>query len=177
MRSLIPAAVVARRADAIRAVGFAFGFLMLSAALAAAEEPIKWTVSISGGSKIEIPVFFAKGDGRLLGGFADNHGQTFDPIGYPDAELRQYRAGDNKMSPFEYLKQAIVGDADKVTYKLDRPSLAAVSGTSADGKAIFYGMCQKRRTITCFDMVWNKKDQATFGPIAERIARSFRKNR
>ncbi|WP_256753494.1 hypothetical protein [Mesorhizobium sp. Mes31] len=161
----------------MRAIVFALGLLMLAQPLAVAKEPIKWTTSISGGSTIEIPVFFVEGDGRLLGGFADNHGQTFDPIGYPDAELRQYRADNNKMSPFEYLKQAVVGDAHKVTYKLDRPSLAAVSGTSADGTAIFYGMCQKHRIITCFDMVWNKKDQATFGPIAERIARSFRKNR
>lgn len=161
----------------MRAVGFALGLLMLSAPRAVAGEPIKWTVSRSGGSEIEIPVFFVEGDGRLLGGFAENYGTVFNPEVYPDAELRQYRLNTKDKRPFEYLKNEIVGEGDKVTYKLDKPSLAAISGTSANGTFIFYGMCQKHLIVTCFDMIWNKKDQATFRPIADRIARSFRKNR
>ncbi|MER9918089.1 MULTISPECIES: hypothetical protein [unclassified Mesorhizobium] len=161
----------------MRTFGFAFGLLALSTPMAVAKEPIKWIESLSGGSKIEIPEFFEDGDGWLLGGFAENYGSVFRPASYPDAELRQYRALEKKMTPFEYLKQAIVGDDSIVTYKIDRPSLAVISGTSPDGEFIFYGMCQKHRTVTCFNMHWNKKDQALFQPIAERIARSFRKNR
>ncbi len=149
----------------------------MSAPLAVAKEPIKWTVSISGGSKIEIPVFLAEGDGRLLGGFAGNYGQTFEPEEYPDVELRQYRTDTYGKRLFEYLKDMSVGDGDKVTYQLDKPSLAAISSISADGKVVFYGMCQKHRIVTCFSIVYDKKDQAMFGPITERIARSFRKNR
>ncbi len=156
---------------------FALGLLALLAPAAMADEPIRWTVSISGGSKIEIPVFFAEGDGRLLGGFAHNYGQTFEPEEYPHSQLRQYRTHTYGKSLFEYLKDMNVSDGDKVTYQVDKPSLAAISSTSADGKVVFYGMCQKHRIVTCFDIVYDTKDQAMFGPIVERIARSFRKNR
>jgi hypothetical protein len=158
------------------AVGVTLGSLMLATPLVAAKEPIKWIESLSGGSRIEIPEFFEDGDGWLLGGFAENYGSVFLPASYPDAEFRQYRALE-KMTPFKYLKQAITGDDSIVTYKIDKPSLAVISGTSADGKIVFYGMCQKHRIVTCFDIVYDTKDQAIFGPIVERIARSFRKNR
>lgn len=161
----------------MKAIGLVLGFLALSAPLAAAEKPIKWVKSLSGGSEIEIPDFFAEGDGRLLGGFAENHGQTFEPEGYPDSQLRQYRTDTYGKSLFEYLKNMNVSEGDKVTYQVDKPSLAAISTTSANGKAVYYGMCQKHRIVTCFDIVYDTKDQATFGPIVERIARSFRKNR
>ncbi|CCV08008.1 exported hypothetical protein [Mesorhizobium metallidurans STM 2683] len=161
----------------MRAVGFALGLLMLSAPLAVAGKASEWTVSISGGSEIEIPVFFADGDARLLGGFAENFGTAFEPKQYPGVQLRQYRADTTNKRPFEYLEEELVGDTEKVTYKLDKPSFAAISGTSADGTGIFYGMCQKHVIVTCFDMHWDKEEQAMFGPIAERIARSFRKNR
>ncbi|TPM34486.1 hypothetical protein [Mesorhizobium sp. B2-3-5] len=129
----------------MKAIGLALGFLMLSAPPAPAEEPIEWTVSTSGGSKIEIPVFFADGDARLLGGFAENLGTAFEPKEYPGVQLRQYRAGTRKKSPFEYISAELVGNTDNVTYKLDKPSLAAISGTG-----IFYGMCQKTRYCHLF---------------------------
>ncbi|PBB32744.1 hypothetical protein CK214_11390 [Mesorhizobium sp. WSM3882] len=65
--------------NAVKAVVFALGFLMLWAPFAAAEEATKWTVSVSGGSKIEIPALFADGESRLLGGFAENLGPAFEP--------------------------------------------------------------------------------------------------
>ncbi|RUV02927.1 hypothetical protein EOA60_04620 [Mesorhizobium sp. M1A.F.Ca.IN.020.06.1.1] len=75
------------------------------------------------------------------------------------------------------MKKQLVGDTGRVTYNLDKPSVVVISGTSADGAEIFYGMCQKHRLVTCFDMHWTKDKQAMFGPIAERVGRSFRKNR
>lgn len=161
----------------MKALILALGVLMLPAPLAAAEKPIKWVKSLSGGSEIEIPDFFAEGDGRLLGGFAENYGQTFEPEEYPDAQLRQYRTHTYGKSLIRYLKDMNVSDGDKVTYQVNKPSLAVISSTSADGKVVFYGMCQKHRIVTCFDIVYDTKDQATFGPIVDRIARSFRKNR
>ncbi|CDX59014.1 exported hypothetical protein [Mesorhizobium plurifarium] len=160
----------------MKAIVLALGFLMLSAPLAAAEKPFKWVKSLSGGSEIEIPDFFAEGDGRLLGGFAHNYGQTFEPEEYPDSQLRQYRTHTYGKSLFQYLKDMNVSAGDKVTYQVDKPSLAVISSTSADGKFVFYGMCQKHRIVTCFDIVYDTKDHATFRPIVEHIARSFRKN-
>jgi len=161
----------------MKTIALALGLLAASAPLAVAEEPIKWTVSVSGGSKIEIPAFFEDGDVRELLTDGRSHGTTFSPKEY-GVYLRQYRIFDEPdKRPFEYIKEKVSGEG-RVTYKIDKPSLGAISGTTADGTRIFYGMCQKRRgTTTCFDMSWNKEDQGMFGPIVERIARSFRKNR
>ncbi|WP_143749046.1 hypothetical protein [Mesorhizobium sp. WSM3868] len=110
----------------MKAVVFALGFLMLWAPFAAAEEATKWTVSVSGGSKIEIPALFADGESRLLGGFAENLGTAFEPEKYPGVQLRQYQADTNKKSPFDYIKKQLVGDTDRVTYNLDKPSVAVI---------------------------------------------------
>jgi len=189
LQSFFPAPVVARRACTIRAIGFAFGFLVLSAPHTGAEEPIKWITSLSGGSQIEIPSFFADGKIEPIHVFAE--GKKFQPRNYPDAELNQYQANSSS-KPFDCIKALLVdGSADydadyatddefrnpkdKVTYELNKPSLGAISGTYANGTIVFYGMCKKGHAAnpTCFDMTWSKKDQAMFGPIAERIARSF----
>lgn len=63
-----------------------------------------------------------------------------------------------------------------MTYRYDRESLGAISGYTGDGKDIFYGMCKRDRVgaIVCFDMHWPREMQAMMGPIAERIAASFR---
>lgn len=174
--------------DAVKAVVFALGLLALSAPAAMAEEPIKWVVSNTAGSRIEIPSFFV--DGKVEPIRVTAEGKMFLPKNYPDAYLQQYQA-DNSLKPYDYIEIMLVeNDADyetdydiahpyyKVTYRFDKPSLGAISGTSAYGTVVFYGMCQRHNTrkITCFDMSWNKKDQAIFGPIAERIARSFRRN-
>ena len=176
MQPLILAPVVARRANAMRTIGFAFGLLVLSPPLALAEEPIKWIESLSGGSKIEIPEFFEDGDGRELLTDGESHGTTFSPKEY-GIYLRQYRIFDEPdKRPFEYIREKTSGES-KATYKIDKPSLGVISGISADGTQVFYGMCQKRIIVTCFDIFYDKKDQALLGPIVERIARSFRKNR
>lgn len=165
-----------RRGNVMRAVGFALGLLMLAQPLAVAKEPIKWIISISGGSKIEIPAFFEDGDGRELLTDGISHGTTFSPKEY-GIYLRQYRIFDEPdKRPFEYIREKTSGES-KATYKIDKPSLGAISGTSADGTQIFYGMCQKQVIVTCFDIFYDKKNQALLGPIVERIARSFRRNR
>lgn len=138
---------------------------------------MKWTESISGGSRIEIPIFFEDGDTRELLTNGKSHGTAFFSQEY-GVYLRQYRIFDEPgKRPFEYISEKTSAER-RVTYKIDKPSLGAISGTTADGTRIFYGMCQKRQgTTTCFDISWNKRDQGMFKPIVERIARSFRRHR
>ncbi|ESW99284.1 hypothetical protein X769_23880 [Mesorhizobium sp. LSJC268A00] len=159
----------------MRAFGFAFGLLALSALPAVAKEPIKWTVSVSGGSEIEIPVFFKDDDGRELLTDGVSHGTTFSSKEY-GVYLRQYGIFDEPdKRPFEYIKEKTSSEG-KATYTIDKPSLGVISGTTPDGTRVFYGMCQKRIIVTCFDIAYDKKKQAVLDPIVERIARSFRKN-
>ncbi|TIR16666.1 MAG: hypothetical protein E5X34_25375 [Mesorhizobium sp.] len=177
----------------MKALVFALGLLAASSPFAMAEEPIKWIVSTTGGSQIEIPSFFADGKVEPLSSFSE--GLTFTPKNYPDTHFRQYE-GSGTITPFGYIARMLVDDTenyedqtkdyyernhpgDKVTYTSDNASIGAVSGTRAYGALIYYGMCRKHATdiITCFDMTWSKKDKAIFEPIAQRIARSFGKDR
>jgi len=173
----------------MRLIVLALGLLALSAPAAMAEEPIKWVVSDTGGSRIEVPSFFV--EGKVDPSFLE--GKSFKPKNYPGAEFRQYD-GSGEITPFEYIRRIIVGDEDddykpeylikhppdKITYTSDKSDIGVISGTHEYGKLIYFGMCRKHEPdihITCFDMTWSKKDKAIFEPIAKRIAQSFRKNK
>jgi|GEM_PF-5504203 len=169
----------------------ALGLLALSAPAATAEEPIKWVVSNTAGSRIEIPSFFANGKVEPL--YTFSVGLTFTSKNYPNAQFRQYE-GSGTITPFEYIARMLVDEnedyedqkakyernhpGEKVTYTSDKPSIGIVSGTRAYGSLIYYGMCRKRDPdiFACFDITWSKKDKAIFKPIAERIAQSFGKD-
>lgn len=163
----------------MKAVLLAFGLLMGSSSFALAKEPLKWTLSRHGGSAIEIPVFIANGNTRLLKG-GGKYGLIFDSKEY-GVEFSQYKIidGTNKR-PIEYIYDEVLPKNSEVKYELDKPSLGVISMEMSDRntKYIIYQMCQKQKDkTTCFDMTWRKNDQATFCPIVERIVRSFRKNR
>lgn len=162
----------------MKTVVLAFGLLMGSPPFALAKEPLKWTLSRHGGSTIEIPVFIADGNTRLLKG-GGKYGLIFDSKEY-GVEFSQYKVidGTNKR-PIEYVYDQVLPKGSAVTYELDKPLLGAIS-MEIPGKItyIYYNMCQKKQNkTTCFDMSWRKNDQEFFGPIVERIARSFRKHR
>lgn len=176
----------------LKALVFALGLLAASPPFAMAEEPIKWVVSTIGRSQIEIPSLFAEGKVEPLYEFSV--GLTFTPKNYPGAQFRQYE-GSGTITPFEYIARMLVDSnedyedqkadyernhpGDKVTYTFDEPTIGAVSGSHAYGSINYYGMCRKldADNIICFDITWKKKDRAIFKPIAERIARSFDKDK
>lgn len=162
----------------MKALVLAPGLLVASALFAMAEEPIKWIVSTAGGSQIEIPVFIADGNTRLLKG-GGKDGLIFDSKEY-GVEFSQYKVidGTNKR-PIDYVYDQVFPRGSEVTYELDKPLLGAISA-EIPGKIpyIYYNMCQKNgNKNTCFDISYRRNDQSLFKPIVERIVRSFRKNR
>lgn len=162
----------------MRAAVFALGLLALSEPPAVAEELVKWIVSTTGGSQIEIPSFFTDGRVEHMNVTAD--GTRFQPENYPDVQFEQYKP-NSTAKPYDEIEAMFIDDDDDyhIYYKLDKRELGVISGTRVNSNIIFYGMCQKNddQNFICFDLTWNMKDQAIFGPISKRIARSFRKNR
>ncbi|RUU50125.1 hypothetical protein [Mesorhizobium sp. M2C.T.Ca.TU.002.02.1.1] len=161
----------------MKALVFTLGLLVASAPPAAAGEPIKWIVSTTGGSQIQIPSFFA--DGKVEHMDVTANGTRFQPKSYPDVQFDQYKP-NSTANPYDEIEAMFINDDDDyhIYYKLDKRDLGVISGTRVNSNVIFYGMCQKHddQNFICFDLTWNMKDQAIFGPIAKRIARSFRKN-
>ena len=162
----------------MKPVVLAFGLLIGSPPFALAKEPLKWTLSRHGGSAIEIPVFIADGNTRLLKG-GGKYGLIFDSKEY-GVEFAQYKIvdGSNKR-PIEYVYDQVFPRGSSVTYELDKPFIGAVS-VEIPGKIsyIYYNMCRKIQTTTsCFDISLRKNDREFFDPIVERIVKSFRKNR
>ncbi|WP_332713834.1 hypothetical protein [Pelagibacterium mangrovi] len=150
-------------------------FVITTALLAgpiAAQDNIEWTISVSGGSEIEIPIFMTEGWVRGLMMQGEDYGTAFEPDRFP-VQLRQYRT-DSTGRPFDYLENVLGANADAITYSYDHANLGAISGYTNDRTGIFYGMCRKERVVICFDMHWPKELQETFGPIVERIAKGFR---
>lgn len=148
--------------------------VLLLSTPAIAQEELRWTSSVSGGSEIVLPVFMTEGWVRALITAGEDYGTAFEPELYP-VQLRQYRT--NAIGrPAAYLERSLGALADRVTYRFDREALGAISGYAGDGNEIFYGMCKSDRVgaIVCFDMHWPREMQAMMGPIAERIAASFR---
>jgi hypothetical protein len=72
-----------------------------------------------------------------------------------------------------YLSQAFAG-ADETTYRFDKDRLGGISGYESGREDVFYAMCRLEVYVVCFDMSWDAKEQDIYGPIAARIARSFR---
>lgn len=148
-------------------------FIAVLVTTSAAAEPIQWTTSERGGSTLDIPVFMTESAvrGLIRSGEEDPYGTVYEPIDYP-IMLRQYYM-KSKKTPYNY----ILGNATyfKKTHKVDKPNLGIVSGS--DGKEIFYGMCTKSDKLYCFDVFYSAKEEAKYGPIVKRIAKSFKKCR
>ena len=110
----------------MKAIVFALGLLALSAPAAMAEEQIKWTFSRHGGTTIEIPVFIADGNTKLLKG-GGRDGLIFDSKEY-GVEFSQYKVidGTNKR-PIDYVYDQVFPRGSEVKYELDKPLLGVVS--------------------------------------------------
>ena len=137
----------------------------LSMSAATAQQNVEWTISHSGGSVIEIPVFMTEGWVRALMNRGEDMGTAFEPELFP-VQLRQYRTTYTGR-PFDYLEDAFGYTASEVTY-------GAMSGYT-DNDEIFYGMCKTvGGPVVCFDLHWPKEMQSMMGPVVERIAAGFR---
>lgn len=161
----------------MRAAVFALGLLTLPVPPAMAEEPIEWVVSDTGGSRIEIPSFFADGKVEPIRVVAE--GNIFYPKSYPGANFEQFKA-ITTASPYEEIEATFINDDGEyqIQYKIDHPSFGAISGTRADDDIIFYGMCKKRKDkiLICFSMIWKTRDRDIFDPISKQISESFKMN-
>lgn len=145
---------------------------LLPMSAAVSQQNVEWTVSRSGGSVIEIPMFMTEGWVRALMTMGEDMGTAFEPELFP-VQLRQYRT-DYRGRPFNYLDGGLGSLASEVTYRFDREGLGAISGYT-DNDEIFYGMCKTvGGPVVCFDMHWPKEMQGMMGPIVERIAQGFR---
>ncbi|MAN75820.1 MAG: hypothetical protein CML24_01135 [Rhizobiales bacterium] len=144
----------------------------LSMSAATAQQNVEWTISHSGGSVIEIPVFMTEGWVRALMSRGEEMGTAFEPELFP-IQLRQYRTTYSGR-PIDYLEDALGSTATEVTYEFDRIGLGAMSGYT-DNDEIFYGMCKTvGGPVVCFDMHWPKEMQSMMAPVVERIAAGFR---
>jgi hypothetical protein len=155
--------------------------LICVSGLALADD-LAWTTTFSGGSTIEVPQFFLDGPIRGLmnygldGDRSDEEadfGSAYEPLERP-ISLRQYRT-ESSERPFVFLSKLAASQTGQITYTVDEDHLGVLSGyTDIEQTTVYYGICRRDGgPVWCVDLFYATEDQSIYGPIVERIAKSF----
>lgn len=133
------------------------------------DELTRWTSITTAGVRLPVPEFITRGEVTAMFPADKDHGSVY----HFDQGIMRYFHVPKRDSPFAYVSS--LASLKKITFRLDRPAIGAVSGFEvSEDRRIYYGICKTfEERFVCLDFSYQDKFRSIMDDVVENVVKSF----